>query len=189
MKKTLLASLLVAAVAAPLSAQAQQGYIGIAAGQANNSFDIPAGLTGSTDGKKSAYKIYGGATFTPNWGVELGYADLGNPSVTVTSGAISATVNGRVSSFYVAGTGTLPVNEQFSLTGKLGVAFNRGSASATVGGVTVNSSGNKTSLMAGIGAAYHFNKNLAATVDFDDFGKTSSDSRANMWSIGLRYKF
>jgi OOP family OmpA-OmpF porin len=189
MKKTLLASLLVAAVAAPLSAQAQQGYVGIGVGQSNNNIDTTGLTVASRDEKKTAFKIYGGAQFSPNWGVEAGYADLGNPRVTFTVAGVNVPVSGRVSSFYIAGTGTLPVNEQFSLNGKLGVAFNRASLTATVGTATVNSSGNKTSLMAGIGAAYHINKNVAITADYDDFGKTASDARGSMWSVGLRYKF
>jgi OOP family OmpA-OmpF porin len=189
MKKTLLASLLIAAAAIPFSAQAQQGYIGIAAGQANNSIDGSGQTITSRDEKKTAYKIYGGYDFSKNWGVEVGYADLGNPRITYLIGGVSVNVTGKVSSIYVAGTGTLPINDMFSLRGKLGLAMNHVSATASAGGVTAVGSGNKSSPLIGIGATYNINKNVAVTADFEDFGKTASDARANMWSVGLRYNF
>jgi OOP family OmpA-OmpF porin len=189
MKKTLLASLVLAAAAVPFAAQAQQGYFGVNLGQANHSLNDAGLVATSRAEKKTAFKIYGGYNFDKNWGVEVGYADFGNPRNVYTVAGAPVTLDYRASAVYVAGTGTLPINDQFALFGKLGFSAGRVSGSVSGAGTTFTGSGSKSSVMGGIGASYSFTKNLAVVAEYEDFGKVNTDIRASMWSIGLRYKF
>jgi OOP family OmpA-OmpF porin len=188
MKKILIASLLAAAAAVPFSANAQ-GYIGLGVGQANNSLD-DAGLTAvSRSERKTAFKIYGGYNFNPTWGMEVGYADFGTARNVYLIGATNVSLEYNAHSLYIAGTGTLPLNKSFSLNGKLGLAANRASATASGAGITANASGNKASVLIGVGASWQFADKVALTLDYDNFGRTAQDARADMWSLGLRMKF
>lgn len=185
--------LVVAALASTFMATSAfaQSYIGFGVGSSRVSGvdGTEAGLTftgGNTS--KGSVKIYGGFKFTPTWGLEAQYSDLGRRNLTVTNGAgaVVGTVDTRASQYSLAGTGTLPIAQSFALIGKLGVSANRGSG----GG----SSSNKTSLMAGVGVSYSITPRLAARLEYEDFGKfadglNGSSVRANNTSLNLQYAF
>jgi len=175
--KALLAVVLPAAflaISAPAVAQQSDAgwYIGGSYGM--TTFDIsgvPAGV--SVDDSDSGFKIFGGFQFTKNWGAEVGYVDFGKAG-------IGGFGDIGVTALTLAGTGTLPLNESFSLLGKVGMANWDASGSASSG-----DSG--TDLFYGIGARYNFNKNLSVQVEFETF--SAEDDSVNMTSVGLRYKF
>ena len=185
MKKILTACAFAAAAltAAPVFAQ---GYVGLGVGSSKISgFDNGTVSGGNTN--KSQVKIFGGFQFTPNWGAELQYSDLGNRDVTNAGVAVGSF---RTSQYSIAGTGTLPLSSGFSLLGKLGVSANRVNAPAGV----LNSS-NNTSALIGIGASYSITPALSVRVEYEDFGKVAtvaangSTVRANAYSISLKYGF
>jgi len=175
--KALLAVVLPAAflaISAPAVAQQSDAgwYIGGSYGM--TTFDIsgvPAGV--SVDDSDSGFKIFGGFQFTKNWGAEVGYVDFGKAG-------IGGFGDIGVTALTLAGTGTLPLNESFSLLGKVGMANWDASGSASSG-----DSG--TDLFYGIGARYNINKNLSVQVEFETF--SAEDDSVNMTSVGLRYKF
>ena len=177
--KALLAVILPAsmlALSAPASAQGQSDagwYIGGSYGKSSYSFSgVPAGV--SVDDSDTGFKIFGGFQFTQHWGAEVGYADFGNATA---SGALSGEVG--VKAFTFAGTGTLPLGENFALLGKLGMA--RWDVSGTGG------SDSGTDPYYGVGARYNFNKNLGLVVDYEKLDV--EDDSVSMISIGVRYKF
>lgn len=189
--------LVVAALASTFMATSAfaQGYIGFGVGSSRVSgFDGTAAgltLTGGNSSKGSV-KIFGGFQFTPTWGLEAQYSDLGRRNFTVTNGAgtVVGTGDVRGSQYSLAGTGTLPIAQSFALIGKLGVSANRGS----VNGAGGSSSSNKTSLMAGVGVSYSITPRLAARLEYEDFGKfadglNGSSVRANNTSLNLQYAF
>ncbi len=198
MKKVFLAGAIAAAfVAMPASAQ---WYAGVGVGSSSASgvdgpitgAGIPAGtrLTGG-DSSKAVYKLYGGYQITPNWGVEAQYPDLGNRDIVARTAAGVPIVAGtlKLSQYSIAGTGTLPLAQNFSLFGKLGVSKNRGKVNL----VGQSSSGNKTSLLAGVGVAYNITPALAVRLEYEDFGKTGEgfggSMRADAYSLSLKYAF
>ena len=159
-------------VSAPAVAQQSDAGWYIGGSYGITTYDI-SGVPAGTDDSDSGFKIFGGYQFTKNWGAEAGYVDFGKAQVTG-FGDIGITA------LTFAGTGTLPLNEKFSLLGKLGLAMWDASGSA--------SSGNDgTDLFYGIGARYNFNKNLSVQVEYEMLD-TDTDS-VNMMSVGLRYKF
>lgn len=207
MKKILMAVAIAGAfVAAPASAQWYAG-VGVGQGQAklgNQSFSSGA-LSASTNGADShdtSWKLYGGYQFTPNWGIEAQYVDLGRYNYTISTNVPGVSGSGtyRADSWGVAATGTLPLNQSFYLFGKLGVASNHvsgGDVCVTGGGATAcqnSGKGNKTDLLAGLGVGYNFNKNIGIRLEYENFGKMAkvdngSSIKGDNWAVSLKYSF
>lgn len=102
----------------------------------------------------------------------------------------------RTQSLYAALVGTLPLNESFSLIGKIGVAANqtKGTFSVTDTAEPANNQSSsdrdtKIKPMIGIGAAYNFTKEIAATIEYQHFGKVLGDLKVDAWTVGLKYGF
>jgi len=186
MKKQLFAVVVGAALAFPLFAQAEGTYIGANVGRSELKLSDEEGSIKKSD---TGYKAYAGYDFTQNFGAEAGYVDFGK--LTQNDGGAKLEVKNHA--FYVAATGTLPLNEQFSLFAKAGVAQNRTKLTVSVLNFRDSESKNKTSAIFGIGAAYNINKNLSAVAEYENFGKVASEDgaklKADLLSIGLRYKF
>ena len=182
--KNILSACAVAAafVAAPAFAQ---GYIGGGFGSAKLSGIDGAGITGGNT-SKSQVKVYGGFQFTPNWGVEAQFSDLGKRDILFNGVAAGSA---KVSQFSIAGTGTLPLTAGFSLLGKLGVSANRVNGSGAV------PSASKTSPLIGVGVSYNITPALSARLEYEDFGTVAKyvnptlTARANAYSISLKYAF
>lgn len=159
MKKLLMA----AAVAAAL-----------VAGQAYAQMYLGAGVGSSKlDSREDSWKLYGGYQFNPIWGVELGYNDLGQYR------------GADLESWTLAGTATMPLNERWSLLGKLGLASNR---------PQFLGSGDRTGLLAGVGVGYTLTRNVGLRLEYEDFGKLSkggigSSSKGNNVSLSMKYMF
>jgi OOP family OmpA-OmpF porin len=189
MKKMVFATVLGAALVIPFAAQAAGGYVGGGLGRSTYDVDDAGMTTTSRDEKGSGWKLYGGFELSPNWGVELGYANLGKMRNVYNVFGTNVAVTAKSYSMYVAGTGTVPLGDQFSLFGKLGLAANHTSVTGTAGGFSASDSGNKSGIMFGAGAAFNVTKNVALTLEYDHFGKVAEDAKAQMWSLGARYKF
>lgn len=187
MKKQLFAAVVGAALAFPLFAQAEGTYIGANVGRSEMKLSIDE--AGSSKKSNTGYKAYAGYDFTQNFGAEAGYVDFGKLDRSIDGVKLEA----KSHAFYVAATGTLPLNEQFSLFAKAGVAQNRTKLTFSVLNLRDSDSQNKTSAIFGIGAAYNINKNLSAVAEYENFGKVASQDgdklKADLLSIGLRYKF
>lgn len=179
--KALLAVILPAAflaISAPAVAQQSDAgwYIGGSYGM--TTFDlsgVPAGV--SVDDSDSGFKIFGGFQFTKHWGAEVGYVDFGKVSV---SGA-GASGDLGVTAMTLAGTGTLPLGQNFALLGKVGMAMWDAEGSGSV----VGNDGND--MFYGFGARYSFNKNMSVQAEYEVLD--AEDDSVNMISIGLHYKF
>lgn len=157
MKKIFVAVAVSAAfVAFPASAQL---YLGGGLGEAK------------TDTRETSWKLYGGYQFTPTWGLELGYNDLGKYR------------GADIESYSLAGTGTIPLNERWSLLGKLGAAENRPDAPGA---------GNHTDVLLGVGVGYSLSRNVGVRLEYEDFGKlsdASGSSRGRNLGLSLKYGF
>lgn len=159
MKKLLLAAALSATfIAAPAAAEM---YVGGGAGRSD------------TDSGQNSWKLYGGYQFTPTWGVELGYTDLGKYR------------GAGVESWSLAGTATLPLATGWTLLGKVGFARNN----ADFAGAE-----QKSSTLYGIGVGYALNSNLGLRLEYEDFGKLANtgagtDDKGSNVALSLKYSF
>jgi opacity protein-like surface antigen len=186
-----------------------QSYFGIGIGGAHGSIPslnttvLGVPVTAAADKtNETSYKLYGGYRFTPNWGVELAYADLGSGySSNVTIGGLPGTVTAKADTWYVAATGTLPFGSGFSLLGKLGMASNHVSAADLCLAGTCFSMGSdsRSSPMVGVGLEYAFAGKWTARLEYEDYGKLTSDDvwgtgnsgsiKGNSWYLSAHYSF
>lgn len=187
MKKLIFA--MFAAAAAMGSAQAQQGqaYIGVGIASVDH-VTSPNSLTGTTnnssDGWKASGKIFGGYDFDKTWGVEAGYTDYAKSDYSYNSGAIRGQSEGH--STYIAGKATAPINEQFSVFGKLGVSDNKYQMNEPAGAFGTS----KTEVYAGIGGQYKLNQKVAMTLEYERYGKTKDfGPKADVITVGAKYAF
>ena len=153
---------------------------------------IAAGATGlvsSGNNNATAYKLQAGYQINTNLAIEGGYIDYGkfnyNATATNIAGAITGT--GKASGWNLVGVGILPLGNQFSVLGKLGIANVRSSGTATVAGISASTSTSKTDLTYGLGVKYEITKAVFLRGDLDRY-KDTTDS-ANVWMVGVGYKF
>ena len=187
-------------------------YIGGGIGQSkikldNSDFDF-SGAPVNKDDKDTGFKVFAGYNFTPIFGAELMYADMGKATVTADAGAGgSAKLEYKATSFALAGTARFQLGSAFTIMGRLGGAQNTAklsvpSTSGLVGallaaeGITPGSSTDKTQtdVYFGLGAQYDFNRNFGVRLDYDNFGKFGNEddtgrAKVEMLSINAVYRF
>src|SRR3989442_10542839 len=120
--RNLLSAALFTLVAASTPALSQDTgwYGGIGIGQSKFK-DSCSGVSGpgiACEEKDTAWKIFGGYQFNRNFAGEFGYTDLGKTTLSIT-GFGSASIGAK--GFELSGVGTLPVSQQFSVYGRLGL--------------------------------------------------------------------
>jgi len=194
MKKILFALVASAAALSATSAFADDagtGYIGAGVVGSRYEFNAPNALSGDNhSGYKAGGKVYGGYNIDQTWAVEAGYTDFGKKSYNYTSNGLPGGVRTDAHSYYLAGKGTWPVNQQIALFGKLGVARNHNEV-FTTGTAAVSGSDDKTALYASVGAEYALNKNVKVSLEYENYGHSDIDQgrKAGAITAGLRYNF
>lgn len=191
-KRYLVAALLAAGWSVGTPALAQQDskwYVGGSVGLSQFDVDTSpvAALGGSgltTEDSDTGFKIFGGYQFTRIWGIEVGYVEFGKTEVRGTAGGAPFNTSIDVTAFTVAGTGTLPLNPNFSVFGKAGLYMWDSKPSSSGSIVAVGNDG--TDLMLGAGVLYNISKSLAIQGEIEHFG---GDDTITMFSVGLRFKF
>jgi len=179
MKKNILAFAVPAAITVPAMADNTgkfyiAGDYGTTSWTNNDPFPTPGNLT-----------LAGGYNFSSQLAAEVGYTMFGDSTVTI--GANSATI--KTSSFYAAAVGSFPINDQFSLFGKLGISANKEDVSNSLGTSISNS---KSGLMYGLGASYNLSSQTslrAQYVNFGDYDSYTLPLKASIFSLGVAYTF
>lgn len=190
MKKLIVA--LIASAAAMSAAQAQttapRAYVGAGVATADHDFKLSGATNVDNSGYKASGKLFGGYDFNQTWGVEAGYTDFRDARVNYAIGGVNNSGETKGESYYLAGKATMPVNEQFSLYGKLGVARNKSEL------VTLNAAQNrsesKTEAYGALGAEYKLNQNVSLIGEYERYGKSKDfGAKADVWTIGAKYAF
>jgi OOP family OmpA-OmpF porin len=216
-RKPLYVAILTFGTMVATSASAEGGYWGIGTGQGHASVGSVTGTITSvtpnivvtgTEGKTSdtAFKLYFGYQYTPNWGIEAGYNDLGNnfsARITATDGSTTVVgdASSKIDNWYIAATGTLPLANGLSLLGKVGAARSSVRGKDLCSGtlcVSLDTS-RRTSLLVGVGTEYAFSKQWAARLEYEDYGKSSADDiwgtgnsgaiKTHSWNLSLKGSF
>lgn len=176
--------------APPVSAQGPF-YVGVSVGQSE--FDeeaaIPSLITsGTVDSKKTAFKIFGGYQYNPNFGLELAYVDLNSASY---SGSFFGTpvVGGKVElwGFNFSAVGILPLSPTFELFGKAGLFFWSAEASDVTNGVPFSTSDDGADLSIGLGLSVNLTTNVSLRAEWERFMTDVAD--VDLWSIGIAVRF
>jgi OOP family OmpA-OmpF porin len=195
MKKILFALVASAAALGGTAAYAQDAagsaYVGAGVVGSRYDFDTAGAVSGDNhSGYKAGGKVYGGYNIDNTWAVEAGYTDFGKKSYNYSVGGVPGGMQTDAHSYYLAGKGTWPVNQQIALFGKLGVARNHNEVDTT-GLAAVSGSDNKTALYASVGAEYAINKNVKVSLEYENYGKNDIDQgrKSGAVTAGLRYNF
>jgi opacity protein-like surface antigen len=187
MKKLIFAVL--AGVTAMTAAQAQVSspYIGVGVASSDHDFKIGAAGTTSSDGYKGSGKIFGGFDVNSTFGVEAGYTDVRKANHSYTIGANSGTATTEGSRSYLAAKATLPVNDAFSVYGKLGAGYTKTKFSATS---LASASDSKTEAYGAVGGQYKLSEKVALSLEYERYGKSKDvGAKADAISVGARYSF
>jgi len=180
-----------AALAFPAAAQMRSpslnsAYVGANIGQSK--YHIDCGPL-SCDDKDTAFKLFAGYQFHPNFAAEFGYTDLGKAKVTGPGG----TDEFAATEWELSALGMWPVMPTLQLFGRLGLYYGEGKLSGPDQG-TKKSSG----VTFGLGGEWDFTRNIGARLEWQRFSKVKFRNDLNgaedkgdvdNLSIGIVYRF
>ena len=170
-KKWLAAMLGAAAMAVSAGAVAQQADTGLYVG----------GMIGQSDldiDEDTAWKASIGYQVNRTISVELGYTHLGE----VSGSELGIPFEAEATAWEVIGIGKLPLGNNFSVYGLLGIAMVE--AEVSVGGVSADD--DSTELTFGVGAQYDVSRNLGIRAQWQRYG---ADEDIDVISLGVVFKF
>lgn len=165
-----------------------QAYVGLSVGEATT--DISCTGTLSCDRSDTAWKLFGGYLFHPNFGLEASYRDSGRARLSAT--VAGATVSDRLRSESVD-LYALATAREGALSGflKAGFATTRARGVATVADLGSPESETHTRPAWGLGLGWDFTPTISARVEFERtrvrFGGTDRD--VDTWSAGVLTRF
>ena len=114
--------------------------------------------------------------------------DLRSVEGTYTLGNTAGRVQADGSRTYLAGKASWPVNQQVSVYGKLGVAYNKIDVSTSTPNLSWED--DETEAYGAVGAQYKLNQNVSLIAEYERYGsKKDWGPKADTWSIGARYSF
>lgn len=158
-------------------------YIGINAGQSSYRQGCGTGAFNCGD-KDDAYSVYGGSMFNNNFGLELGYVNMGD----IARGGGTTKAEGINLSL----VGKLPVSQSFSVFGKVGTTYGRTRVSSLPASGITPGNEDGFGLSVGAGVSYDFSERWSAVLQWDrhDF-KFAGAGRENInaTTVGLKYRF
>lgn len=143
------------------------------------------GLRSSMSNSSTGYKAGLGYQFNPNFAIEGSYVDVGSfkySATTTNVGAINAEAKGSGLNF--SALGIAPINDNFSVFGKVGYTSLTVKSSAAVAGISVNGSEDKNSASFGFGGIYKLTDKVGVRVEWEQLY-----SDVNMFTVGLQAKF
>lgn len=141
------------------------------------------------------YRHFGGYRFTRNWGVEIGYSDLGRSPDSPEPGFLAQQKFGaQTSAWTLAGTGVLPIGRDFSLQGRLGLSVATPDATLMAPGTGISSAfpRYRPTVLWGFGGQYDLTGSVGLRVDYNNFGRQVDDpggARSDLWSINAVVRF
>lgn len=159
-------------------AQSNEGaYGGVSVGRAHNGSDNPVSPTDRND---TAYKLYGGYGFTPNFGIEYGYTDLGK--FTTANGSLKA------KGVFVDAVGSWMFAPQWSALGRVGV-FN--ASLDRQDSLNGNAKDRGTNLKVGAGLQYDISKTIALRGEWERYKLDTSVGKPDVdnYSLGVQFRF
>lgn len=176
---------------------AQSGvYLGASIGQSmfsDSCKDEADVVLSSCDDKDTGFKVFGGYMFNPNFGVEFGYVNLGEVAASGTFLGTPFTAAIETTGFTAHAVGALPLNEQFSLLGKLGLIRWDADAGVSAGGVSGSVSEDGTDFALALGAQYNISRSVGVRAEWDfykDLGNNETgEDDVQLLSVGIVFSF
>jgi OOP family OmpA-OmpF porin len=192
MKKLIFA--LIAGTAAMTAAQAQttitpRPYVGVGAAGADREYNVNGATMNDNDGYKFSGKVFGGVELTDKFGVEAGYTDFrkAGGNYTLNNGT-TATNETDGYGAYVAGKAAMPLNDKFSVYGKLGVAHTKAKMQSATPELNRKVSDNGG--YGALGMQYNVNPQVALIAEYERYGKKQDfGPKPDVFTIGAKYQF
>lgn len=183
---------LIASAAAMSAAQAQttapRAYVGAGVATADHDFTLFGATNVETSGYKASGKLFGGYEFNQTWGVEAGFTDFRDARVSYTAGGVNNSGETEGEAFYLAAKAAMPVNERFSVYGKLGLTRHKSELVAL--NAAQNRNETETEAYGAIGAEYKVNQNVSLIGEYERYGESKNfGAKADVWTIGAKYAF
>lgn len=177
MKKQLFAALMAVTFLSPVAAQADGSYVKFSGGRSEYK-----GEEGKA--RDTAMSLAYGFAVDKNFDVEMGYINFGKINEAEPGYSYSL----ERQAFYLAGVGSVPINDTFAVSAKLGLAVNR--YEEKVFSVLGNEEEKVTKVkpMLGLGASYQFTKEVAGVLEYQYFGKVG-DGKGSALTVGVKYGF
>jgi len=179
--------------AASLAAHAQASkpgvYIGGGFGQ-SEAWDYNCDLLPTCKKKGTAYRGFVGWQFSPNWGIEAAYTDLGKVSSSSTATGFDQSI--KVSAGDVMLLGQWLFHERFALYGKIGGYYGKVQTDTTQAGVSTQAKDSKGNGTIAGGIQWYMMPSLALRGEGQRYLKVASgtsQSDYTVYSINLLYKF
>lgn len=138
----------------------------------------------SEDMTDTGLKLAIGNQFTPNVALEFGYTDLGEAKVS----ALGVTCKGDADGFGASVVGSLPVANQFSFTGRVGLFRSDANITCSAGAASVSASDSDIKLTFGVGARYDITKTVGVRGEWERFD-LGDYGDVDMLSLGVVVKF
>ena len=199
LQKSLIAMSLLSATSA---VYAEGAYISISAGKATYDstledfaiLDDGSITTADLDDSDTSLNISLGYQLTPNFAIEGGYVDLGELAINGTSdgsgflyapGPVNFAI--AIDGLFLDFKGTLPLNEQFGLYGKIGMLKYdvEVTLADSTGGISI--SDDDTDSFFGGGISFRIGEKSAFNLDYTRY--TFEDEDVNVISAGLQFGF
>ena len=171
-------------------------------------FQIPISslVSSSASTQHSAFRLTGGYQFNQYWGLEASYVSLGQATIndnfldTTDATIITAEVTNRAHGWILAGTGTYPFNDQWSVFARIGAidGYLEQDVSIINGcpGCYTPTSVSSTAWKAtyGVGVNWSFAYHWIVRLDWDQYrnlgnSNTTGEYTVNLDSIGIVYRF
>lgn len=191
MKKLLAAALLSAAVAPAFAAPtADSGYyVGVDVGNGKIRVKDCTGCNPSKD-SETVGGILLGYQYNKNLAVEVKYTGTGKwEQNTAPAGDV------KTDAFALAVVGIAPINNDFSVYGKLGVANTKSKVSGNL--TTKVKDARRTAATAGVGVQYNVTPAVGVRLGYDFYSgrvdgvgaNSGSDADSDVWTVGVVFKF
>ncbi|HQQ69019.1 MAG TPA: outer membrane beta-barrel protein [Alicycliphilus sp.] len=167
---------------APRSMGLYGGYVGLGAGVSK--YDLRSGPGSfNFDDSDTAIRLYTGAYFHPNLGLELGYLDLGKAR------RMGGSTSARGLNFSLVGR--LPVTTQLDLLGKVGTFYGRTNTHGVDGYGVQLGKANGFGLSYGAGLRWAFTPQWSAVLEWDRQRLHFADRNADVdtTTLGLQFSY
>lgn len=168
-------------------------YAGVGVVSSEHKYDLSNDTSkGDRTSNEWSGKIYGGYQLNQNLAVEGGYTDFGKSSYNYSVGTANGHIDSKSHAFYLAGKGSMPINQQLSVFGKLGVAFNKNEVHGTgLAAPYAVGDSSRTNLYASVGGEYAVNEKVSLSLEYEHYGKNDVDQgrKKGALSLGARYSF
>lgn len=156
------------------------------------------GLSSNDSGSGYHWRLQGGYRFSPNFALEAGYIDFGKVDYHASYNGGTANGSLKAGGVDLAGLALLPLNDSFTVFGKLGLVAAKVDSSLTASAPASLASGSESvhvyDPLVGVGALYKISDNVDLRADYDyvgNLGKSAKTGKmnANMLSLGIAYNF